>query len=448
MESRAARGWRVRRRRIFRRNRRDLRRKIQLAGLGTATIAAIGFVLTGARAQYVTQFFPAGLFGSDDNLGVTVLSRARPATDYQGVHAGGFLIQPRLAESAGYDDNAIGAAHGRGSALFDTSASIAANSLWSRNALGAYLAVDNHAYPSLSRQGYTDWTAAIGGALDIGRARVTGGYSHLSLNQTARTLDSPQLDAPGAYSIDTFRTDATIPAGRFTFIPAFTVSDYRFQNVSIAGVPTSQALRDRVEFESSLTLRYAVAPLRSFVVALRETEIRHTEAPAGVPSTDSHGVTVLAGVDFASSAVWHVSALAGIQARSYVSGAYSSDTAPVAEVNVVWQPTGLTTVTGTLDRRIEDAAEEGFVSYTLTSANLRVDHELRRDVLLGAHASYDNLAYGHGGGTTSLAGGGASVTWLTNRNLHITGSFDHVTKTARSGGYDDNIMMLKLDFGL
>ncbi len=416
--------------------------------LGSAGVAALGIVLSGARAQYITQFFPEGLFGPGDNLGVTVRSRARPETDFQGIHAGGLLIQPRLGEAMGYDNNTNGAARGKGSALFDTTASVALNSLWSRNAFGAYVSVDDQRYPAQSRQNQTDWTMAIGGAVDIGRDRLTAGYSHLALHQTARTLDSPQLDAPGAFSVDTLRTDATLRSGRFTIIPAFTVTDYRFAGVSIAGVPATQAPRDRIEFESSLTLRYEVAPLRSLVLALRETEIHHTEAPSGIPSTDSHGMTLLAGIDFAPSAVWRVSALAGVQARTYASSAYSNDVAPVAEFKLVWQPTGLTTVTGTLDRRIEDAAEEGFISYTLTSVRLSVDHELRRDILLGAHADYDNLAYNHGGGTSVFAGGGASVTWLTNRNLHVTGSFEHMTKTARGGNYGDDILMLKLNLGL
>lgn len=438
----------MRRRRIFRNSRRNARRKLQVALLGSASLGALGFILTGAHAQYIAQLFPEGLFGTGNQLGVTVLSRARPETDYQGMHAGSFLIKPNLIEGIGYDSNPVGATHAKGAALFDTSASIAANSLWSRNALGAYVSVNNHEYPWLTKQNSTDWTAAIGGALDIGRDRITLGYSHLSLHQTALTLDSPQLDAPGPFSVDTVRTNATIRAGRFTFIPAFTISEYRFQNVSIAGLPVSQAARDRIEFQSSLTLRYDVAPLRSLVLALRETEIRHTAAPSGVPSTDSHGVTVLGGIDFAPSAIWHISALAGVQARTYDTSAYGSDVAPVAEVNVTWQPTGLTTVTGTLDRHIEDAAAEGFVSYTLTSGRLAVDHELRRDVLLGAHATYDILAYNHGGGTSTFAGGGASVTWLTNRHLHMVLSFDNVTKTAHSGNSDDNILMLKLNFGL
>ncbi len=438
----------MRRRRIFLSSRRNMRRKLRLALLGSASVGALGFVLTGARAQYIRQFFPEGLFGTGNQLGVTVLSRARPETDYQGVQAGSFLIKPNLIEGIGYDSNPIGTPQAKGAALFDTSASVAVNSLWSRNALGAYVSVDNHEYPWLTKQNSTDWTAAIGGALDIGRDRITLGYSHLSLHQTALSLDAPQLDAPGPFSVDTVRADATIRAGRFTFIPAFTISQYRFQNVSIAGLPVSQAAADRVEFQSSLTLHYDVAPLRSLVFALRETEIRHTEAPAGIPSTDSHGVTVLAGIDYASSAIWHISALAGVQARTYNTSAYGSDVAPVAEVNVVWQPTGLTTVTGSLDRHIEDAAEEGFVSYTVTSGRLSVDHELRRDVLLGAHATYDILAYNHGGGTTTYAGGGASVTWLTNRHLHMVLSFDNVTKTARAGNSNDNVLMLKLNFGL
>lgn len=438
----------MRRRRIFRTNRRSSRRKLRLILVAGASLAALGFVLTGARAQYLTQLFPEGLLGTGSQLGVTVQSRARPETDYQGIHWGSFLFAPRLSEGAAYDSNPVGTTPAKGAALFDTSASLAANSLWSRNALGAYFSIDNHSYPWFAKQSYTDWTAAIAGALDIGRDRVTAAYSHLSLHQTALTLDSPQLDAPGAFSVDTARTDATVHAGRFTFIPSLTVSDYRFSNVSVGGVPLSEAARDRVEFESSLALHYEFAPLRSLVLAVRETEIHHTNASSGVPSTDSHGVTILGGVDFAPNAIWHISALAGVQARTYNTGAYSNDVAPVAEVKVVWQPDGLTTVTGTLDRRIEDAAEEGFVSYTLTSAGLSVDHELRRDVLLGAHASYDILAYNHGGNTATLAGGGASLTWLTNRYLHTVLSFDNVTKTQQGASYDDNILMLKLNFGL
>lgn len=420
-------------------------RLIILSGTG---VAALWVVLAGAHAQYITQLFPVGLFGTGNELGVTVQTRARPETDYQGIRWGSFLLAPRFSEGVGYDSNPVGTKPAKGAALFDTSASLAANSQWSRNALGAYVSVDNHAYPWFGKQNYTDWTAAIGGALDIGRDRITAGYSHLSLHQTALTLDSPQLDAPGAFTVDTARTDATLYAGRFTFIPAFTISDYRFSNVSIGGVPLSEAPRDRVEFESSLTMHYEVAPLRSLVLAVRETEIRHTAALSGVPSTDSHGVTILGGIDIAPNAIWHISALAGVQARTYNTGAYGNDVAPVAEVNVVWQPDGLTTVTGTLDRRIEDAAEEGFVSYTLTSARLSVDHELRRDILLGAHANYDILAYNHGGGTATFAGGGASVTWLTNRYLHTVLSFDTVSKSQKGGGYDDNILMLKLNFGL
>ena len=51
----------------------------------------------------------------------------------------------------------------------------------------------------------------------------------------------------------------------------------------------------------------------------------------------------------------------------------------------------MTTVTATLTRSIEDAAQEGIVGYTYTRARLVLDHEYLRNVLLQASASVQPL---------------------------------------------------------
>ena len=71
----------------------------------------------GARAQWLTSYFPQGVPGYDTGPGVTVLSRTRPEYDPLGMHAGDALIKPVLAESLGYDDNLFGAPRARGGSV-------------------------------------------------------------------------------------------------------------------------------------------------------------------------------------------------------------------------------------------------------------------------------------------------------------------------------------------
>ena len=58
----------------------------------------------------------------------------------------------------------------------------------------------------------------------------------------------------------------------------------------------------------------------------------------------------------------------------------------------------MTTVTATLTRSMEDAAQETVAGYTYTSARLVVDHEYLRNVLLQASVGVQRADFLQGGG--------------------------------------------------
>jgi hypothetical protein len=93
---------------------------------------------------------------------------------------------------------------------------------------------------------------------------------------------------------------------------------------------------------------------------------------------------VLVGLSDDRDALWRYRLLVGWEERQFAARVYHRHDAPVAEAELIWSPSGMTTVTGTLTRSIEDAAREGVAGYTYTAAALTLDDEYDRDILVQA----------------------------------------------------------------
>jgi hypothetical protein len=122
---------------------------------------------------------------------------------------------------------------------------------------------------------------------------------------------------------------------------------------------------------------------------------------------------------------------------------------------LIWNPSGLTTITGSLTRSIEDAAQEGIVGYSYTSARLRLDHEYQRNVLLRFSAGVQHVDYLQGGGQSNGFSLGAGVTWLLNRHMRLSATYDFTDQTGSSnptlqttGSYTRSIGLLTLRFAM
>ena len=127
----------------------------------------------------------------------------------------------------------------------------------------------------------------------------------------------------------------------------------------------------------------------------------------------------------------------------------------MAEAALIWSPSGMTTVTATLTRSIEDAAQEGIVGYTYTRARIVMDHEYLRNVLLQASASVQRADYLPAGGHANSFSLGAGASWLINRNLRLSATYDFTDQHGSSsptfettGSYMRSIGLLTLRVGM
>lgn len=418
---------------------------------------------TSARAQYVQNYFPSGVPGYDQELGVTVPSRQRPLYEQLGIRAGGFLLKSGVDESFGYDSNVLGAPASRGSWLLETAPQVSANSQWSRDSLGISLTADNKHFWNTPGESYTDWTASIGGGYTINEHDLTLAYSHLSLHQSPGDIGAVPSDNFVHYQVDDLRTAYTFDHGRFSFTPNAEVQAYYFDNTTIKDVPVSQTYRDRVVFSGGFTTRYALSDQWGLLLVLQGVDSQFIQPQPGQPSYDSHSFLALAGIDYSASAVWRYQLLAGMEVRLFQSPSFNTHAAPIVAASVIWTPTGLTTVQGVLSRTIEDTVAEGTAGYVYTNARLTVDHEYLRNVLLQGRAGLQIAQYLQGGTTQTNFTFGGGVNWLLNRNMRLSFDYDFSAKNGvassalagpfsatalNNGNYQRNLVLISLHFAL
>jgi hypothetical protein len=401
--------------------RRRLRCILRPATVAAVTLALeLAFFGHPAEAQYINSYFPQAVPGYDTSSGVTGFPRTRPLYTTQGVNVGSFIVRPELTEAFGFDTDPTGISGLGSSPFLRTSPAVTVNSNWAENSLGMSLSADNFHYFDLPQADYTNWTASIGGGYTIGRSQLTLGYSHLSLNQIATDIGAIQSASPVHYSVEDVRSGYTFDLGRISLAPSIDVQYYNFDNATIDNQSVSQTYRDRYTFTAGVTARYSLSDQRNLMFVVQGLDNSYTNQVATQPSNDSTGVIALGGIDYQAEGPWTYRLLVGVEERSFSASEFKSHTAPIIGGSVVWTPTGLTTVTGLVSRSIEAPFAEGNSGFTFSNANLVMDHELYRNILLQGRAGLQYLQYLQGGGSQTSYSFGASVNWLLNRTVRLS----------------------------
>lgn len=398
--------------------------------------------------------------------GVTVLSRQRPEYDYPGVDLGAATVRSEVSSSTGYDDNVLGTSRNSGSVLQQTQVNLGAATNWSRNGLQASLQASDYRFLEQPKQSYTTWAATAGGAYEIGRDAVAVNYYHQNLAQTPRDLNTALLDRTIAYRIDAADVSYTTRFGRLQLRPGVQVALFDFDNGTVGGQPYLQTYRNRVVATPELRVGYELAPQRNVIAVVRNAVASYRERFAGQSVRDYNDTEVLAGLDYQLAGPFRFRLLVGYESRNFSSRTFKTIQAPVAELSVIWTPTGLTTVTGTLTRRIADSADETTAGLTATTGRLAVDHELYRNVLLHGEGGIDIDSFGQGGGSQTLYSLGAGASWLLNRHARLAATYAFtvrengglglfggststgITGQPTGGNYTDNRVLLQLRLGL
>jgi hypothetical protein len=417
-------------------------------------LAASVCLIGRATAEILTALLPDGVPGYDDDDGVTVRTRIHPEQMPLGLRKGTIIASPVVEQSIGYTSNALPGAYSRGSWETSTQASITASSATEHATLGASASLQNTRVLDIPAQSHIDGSISVGGRFEVGQDEATLAVSHVVQHEDRGALTTIPSDRPVAFQVDDARASYTFNRGRWSLTPALDISNWHYDPTSMLGVPTSQAYRDRLMIQGSLTVRYDLAPLRSVLFVVRGLGQDYTHTPARQLDPSSTSYQILVGLSDQADPLWHWRFLVGAESRSFNASAYRPRTTLIAEGGVSYTPSGLTTVSATVSRETDAAAQQGVSGLTYSAARLAIDHELLRNVLLDGWVGWqeaDDFSGGYQAGTHV----GLGVTWVLNRTARVSWTYDqidlrgsHVINGVPSPGYSRGLGLMTLRMGL
>lgn len=406
--------------------------------LTTAAVAAA--LMAAVPAVSVAQDLGSN-FKRDKNTSV----RQRPRPDYEaiGMKAGGFTLYPRVTVEAVHDDNIYAVATGEQSdVIWRVKPEVAARSNWSRHAVGAFASASVNRYADFDTENTEEYTLGFNGRLDVER----GSYISASAQWQALTEPRTAITAGTPAGATAKPVEYYLWSGNLTGVKEFNrlrltgkLDTKSFDYDDQGSLAFNQNSRDRDEFYYGGKAEYAVSPDTAVFASLVGNTKEYDTAVAG---RDSDGYVATVGANFDLSQAVRGEVEAGYMSQSYDNPLYGDIDGLSAKGRVEWFPTELTTLNVAGSRSIEESTAPGSQGYLANSVSVGIDHELLRNVLLAANASYGKDKYEGVDRDDKRTGLNASAAYLLNRNVGLFLTYTYLKQessgTAKGSSFTDN----------
>lgn len=407
----------------------------------TLTSAAIAAVLIATVPAVGAAQDLASNFKRDKNTSV----RQRPRPDYEaiGIKSGGFTLYPRVTVEATRDDNIYAVATGEQSdTIWRVKPEVAMRSNWSRHALGAFASASINRYSDFDTENTEEYTFGINGRLDVERgSNIAGSLQYQKLTEPRSAPTSPSAArAPVEYTLTAGNLTGVKEFNRLRLIGRLDSKIYDYDDArNVAGGVIEQDTRDRDEFYYGGRAEYAVSPDTAVFASLIGNKKNYDLATAG---RDSDGVVATIGANFDLSQAVRGEVEAGYMKQSYDNAVYHDIDGFSAKGRVEWFPTELTTFNVAGSRTIEESVATGSQGYVSNIASFGVDHELLRNVLLSAQATFAKDNYETVDRDDKRKGFNASAAYLVNRNVGLFLTYNYLKQNsdgaAKAASFTDN----------
>ncbi len=410
-----------------------MRKLRPLMGLGVpALLAALPWQ---AHAQLLSRYLPQSVPGYEQDPVQAVMQNGGPDYTALGWRVGDVVVRPEVDESVGYNQNPLGLSNGRSSAEIDSAATVTANSDWSRDSLGISLSIDDQEFPELPIANQRTDSAFAGGRIDIGRDSLDLSVGHVDSDLGPTNVLTAGLVAPVPYESNDIRAAYNILFNRLTVTPNIDFTTYRFGSGRGEDGEVADNNLDKNQVAGGATANYAFSEGRSAVFVWDETGADFLNRGAGALNPNYLDTLVLGGLDYDTRALFRYDVLVGYERRDLAGAGVHPISVPVVEASITYLPTLLTTFKAVVIRHLSDASYNVSENLTYTEGVMRVDHALRRNVLLNARvdAAYTDADATNVAHFQLSAGFGA--TWLVSRRLRLSAdyTFSHGSSSGLAG---------------
>lgn len=353
-----------------------------------AAIAALMLAAT-AHAQTPPETVGAPTpFGFDRGRNEGVAERSRPDYDPLGVRFGALIVRPSLTAEAGTDSNIFyQAANEQDDVVLALRPRLTAETDWSRHRLYAEIGADDLKYQDNDSEDRTDVFARGEGRLDVirGTYLVIGGRQE-RLTERRGAPDSPDAAAkPGRFEVRQAYVGGVHEVNRMRVSLRLDRENLNYKDVPLLGGGVAdQDQRDHTTTTATGRVEYALSPDTAVVVQAaanqREYELKPPRADF---DRDSEGAAYLVGFNTDLTNLIRGELIVGWLYQDYDDPALETAKGAALEANVDYFATPITTIGLRASRRVEETLTWLASSYVATEAELRIDHELRRNIVLG-----------------------------------------------------------------
>ncbi len=379
--------------------------------------------------------------------GETVTSRQRPELDPLGIRAAGFLIYPSLAVSEQYNDNIRADVDGEEVDDFITviRPGVKVNSDWNNHALNFRADANIAKYADNGDEDYENYTFGTDGRLDITRNQslfANALYSHLTQNRG--DPDDPRGRFQTEYDLYTITGGYNHRFNRLSVRLEGAGAQYDYDDVTADdGSTIDQDVRDRTDAIGTLRAAYELSPgYSAFLLGSYNNRSYDIERdPDDGTQRSSDGYEVALGAELALTGVTTGELYVGYRSQFYDDPNLDTIDGITGGASIYWNVTTLTTITGKVERTVEDTTFITNVGRTPASGYFRtrygfiVDHELLRNLLLQASLFGIQEDFSGIDRTDDRLLATVGATYLMNRYLDLSIGYRY---TDRSSDISDN----------
>jgi len=420
----------------LRRALREYRKMKKLQSLCLLTVAT-GTAIGGTAAAQGQE----GNYYSRDKY-TAVMDRQQPAFDPEPLRLGAFLVNATGIAGVTANSNVYAQDSNKESDIIArVGAEVSASTNWSVHEIGIDAAAYHNEYLDLSDESADELRGALRGRLDVTRDFSLGGraFAEKGVEQRYEPASTGGLEKPIEYTRAGVEGQANYLNDRIRWTNTVGVTDTNFDDGRAigTGTPIDQDFRDHQSVYGRTRLSYALSPN----LAVYGQGTVHDESydnmrmiGGALRSRDTQGYTVAGGVDFELSTLVRGDIAVGYLSEDKQDDFFKDVDGLSLDGRMQWFPSRLTTVSFNAGRRVIDVGSLESPSALSTDFRARIDHELRRNVILSAEAGTTNYDYQEIDRSEDVTNFGLYAQYKMNKKVHLQAFARHLDRD--TGGAD------------
>lgn len=361
--------------------------------------------------------------------------RYLPEFEPRDVRAGTFKVNPELGVGVESNSNVYARKTTEESDIVvRVSPAVRIASDWSRHALGADVGLDHREYIDIGDESHTNYRGFLRGRIDVSREfnfTLNSGYQKLTERRGESGDNVTNRTEPADFDIASFGGAANFQRDSIRITAGADLRELTFDDIALVGGGTElRGFRDYKQVEFKGRAAYAVSPDVSVFVDALSYDREYDEGPNLTDFRtnndvlrDAKGIRTTVGTNFQLSSLLRGEVSIGYLQEERDAIQFDDVESIVGKIDVQWLPTELTKISVGVDSYTADTGQIDIPSALVTSGELRVDHELKRNLLLNASTRYGIEEFDGTGSIVSYDQEffdiGAGAVYKVNPTMHL-----------------------------